>query len=237
MRIAFLAWEYPPVLVGGLGTYAENITRKFVELGHDVTVFSLNNGGLPTREVIKGVEVHRPLITNASSIFPLLSKDLENWGINIKFFNDFFIYNILSASKLINDLIRKQSYSYDIVCFHDWLNSIAGIIIKNELKIPSVFHVHSTEWGRSGDGSEIIKALERKAANEADSIITVSYAMKEDLTRHGWPEGKINVVWNGVDPEKYNPEKCKIEDIEALRSKYNVKEGENLILFIGRLTW
>jgi glycosyltransferase involved in cell wall biosynthesis len=237
MRIIFLAWEYPPVLVGGLGTYAENITRKFVELGHDVTVFSLNNGSLPTREVIKGVEVHRPLLTNASSVFPLLSKDLENWGVNIKFFNDFFLYNILSASKLINDLVKKQNYSYDIVCFHDWLNSIAGIIIKNELKIPGVFHVHSTEWGRSGDGSEIIKALERKAANEADGIITVSYAMKEDLTRHGWPEGKINVVWNGVDPEKYNPGKCKIEEIEALRNRYNIKKDENLILFIGRLTW
>jgi glycosyltransferase involved in cell wall biosynthesis len=237
MRIAFLAWEYPPVLIGGLGTYAENITRKFVEFGHDVTVFSLNNGDLPTREVIKGVEVHRPLITNASSIFPLLSKDLENWGVNIKFFSDFFLYNILSSSKLVNDLVKKQYYRFDIICFHDWLNSVAGIIIKNELKIPSVFHAHSTEWGRSGDGSEIIKALERKAASEANSIITVSYAMKEDLTKHGWPEEKINVVWNGVDPEKYNPEKCKIEEIEALRSRYNIKNDENLILFIGRLTW
>lgn len=237
LKIAFFAYEYPPVLVGGLGTYAENITRKFVELEHDVTVFSLNTGDLPTREIIKGVEVHRPILTNASKIFPLFSRDLENWGVNVKYFSDLFLYNILSASKLVNDLVKKQGYRYDVVCFHDWLNSTAGLIIKDELQCPVVFHVHSTEWGRTGDGSELVKALERRAAEEADGLITVSYAMKEDLTRHGWPERKIHVVWNGVDPEKYSPEKCRREDVEALRAKYGVKEDENLILFVGRLTW
>ncbi len=44
MRIGFFVWEYPPKLVGGLGTYADYITREFVGLGHDVTVFTLNPG-------------------------------------------------------------------------------------------------------------------------------------------------------------------------------------------------
>ncbi|MEM4713797.1 MAG: glycosyltransferase [Candidatus Bathyarchaeia archaeon] len=44
MRIGFFVWEYPPQIVGGLGTYAEYITREFVQLGHDVTVFTLNPG-------------------------------------------------------------------------------------------------------------------------------------------------------------------------------------------------
>ncbi len=39
MRIAFFVWEFYPRLVGGLGTYAIEITRKYIELGHDVTVF------------------------------------------------------------------------------------------------------------------------------------------------------------------------------------------------------
>lgn len=30
MRIGFFVWEYPPKLVGGLGTYAEYIDRKSV---------------------------------------------------------------------------------------------------------------------------------------------------------------------------------------------------------------
>jgi glycogen(starch) synthase len=44
LRIGFFVLEYPPQLVSGLGTYAEYITREFVELGHDVSVFTLNPG-------------------------------------------------------------------------------------------------------------------------------------------------------------------------------------------------
>jgi len=237
MRIAFFAWEYPPFVVGGLGTYAENITRKYVERDHDVTVFAINTGGLPTNEILGGVEVHRPILTDLSKIFPLLSKDLESWGSHVKFFSDFFMYNTLSISKLVNDLVKRQGYKYDLICFHDWLNSIASIIGKDELGLPTVFHVHSTEWGRSGNGSNIITALEKKAADEADGVITVSHAMKEDLARHRWPDEKIHVAWNGVDPYKYNPENPRADDVNALRAKYGISGDDNLILFVGRLTW
>ena len=49
MRIGFFVYEYPPQLVGGLGTYAEYITHEFVEIGHDVSVFTLNNNGLKNK--------------------------------------------------------------------------------------------------------------------------------------------------------------------------------------------
>ncbi|MCX8188741.1 MAG: glycosyltransferase family 4 protein [Nitrososphaeria archaeon] len=239
MRIAFFVWEYPPRLVGGLGTYAEYITREFVELGHDVTVFTLNPGNLKTREILKGVEIHRPLIADASNVFPfIVTEDLKRWGTSIKFFNDIFIYNVLSATKFINELVRKDNIHYDIVCVHDWLSSIAGMIIKNETKIPVVFHVHSTEWGRSGgQGSTVVSHIEHSMAEVADHIITVSYAMRDDLIRHGWKAPKISVVWNGVDPERYDPEKYNPEDIRRLREKYGVIEDGQMILFLGRLTW
>jgi len=239
LRIGFFVWEYPPRLVGGLGTYAEYITREFIELGHDVTVFTLNPGNLKTKEILRGVEVHRPLIADASNVFPfIVTEDLRRWGTNIKFFNDIFIYNILSATKFINELVRKDGIHYDIVCVHDWLSSIAGMTIKNETKIPVVFHVHSTEWGRSGgQGSTVVSYLEHSMAEVADHIITVSYAMRDDLIRHGWRAPKISVVWNGVDPERYDPEKCSPEEIRRLREKYGVSEDGQMILFLGRLTW
>ncbi|MEM2153399.1 MAG: glycosyltransferase family 4 protein [Nitrososphaeria archaeon] len=239
MRIAFFVWEYPPRLVGGLGTYAEYITREFVELGHDVTVFTLNPGNLKTREILKGVEVHRPLIADASNVFPfIVTEDLKRWGTNIRFFNDIFIYNVLSATKFINELVRKDNIHYDIACVHDWLSSIAGMIIKNETKIPVAFHVHSTEWGRSGgQGSTVVSYLEHSMAEVADHIITVSYAMRDDLIRHGWSAPKISVVWNGVDPDRYDPEKCNQEEIRRLRERYGIKGDEQMILFLGRLTW
>jgi glycogen(starch) synthase len=239
LRICFLVWEYPPKLVGGLGTYAEYITREFVEMGHDVTVFTLNPGNLKTREVMQGVEVHRPLIADASNVFPLfVTEDLRKWGANIRLFNDIFVYNILSATKLVNHLIRKEGYKFDVVAAHDWLSSIAGIIIKNETKIPVVFHVHSTEFGRSGDeGSEVVNHLESATAQAADRVITVSHTMREDLVRHGWSAEKISVVWNGVNPARYDPAKYSSDDIKRIRSKYKIKDDECMLFFLGRLTW
>ena len=239
MRIGFFIWEYPPTLVGGLGTYAEYITREHIELGHDVTVFTLNPGNLKTREIIRGVEVHRPLIADASNIFPVfVAEDLRRWGTNIRFFNDIFLYNILSSTKFINDLIRIEGYKYDVVCVHDWLSSMAGNVIKNETKIPVVFHVHSTEWGRSGgQGSEVVSHLENQMAQRADRIITVSNAMREDLVRHGWTGSKVSVVWNGVAPEQYDPEKVKSQDVEKIKKKHGIPEDGCMLLFLGRLTW
>ena len=239
MRIGFFVWEYPPALVGGLGTYADYITREFVSMGNDVTVFTLNPGNLKTREVMKGVEVHRPLIVDASNVFPMfVIDDLKKWGTNIRLFNDIFIYNTLSATKFINSTLKKESCNYDVVCVHDWLSSIAGIITKNETKVPVAFHVHSTEWGRSGgQGSEVVSYLEWATSQKVDKIVTVSHAMQEDLSRHGWPKSKISVVWNGVDPERYNPKNCNPEEVEAIRNRYGIKPDEKMILFLGRLTW
>jgi glycogen(starch) synthase len=239
MRIGFFVWEYPPSLVGGLGTYAEYITQEFLDIGHDVSVFTLNRGGLKTREILKGVEVHRPLIADASNIFPFfVVDDLKKWGTNIKLFNDIFIYNILSATKFINGLIKKEKYTFDVVCVHDWLSSVSGLVIKNETKIPVVFHVHSTEWGRSGgQGSEVVSHLEGAMAQNADKIITVSYAMQQDLIQHGWPPSKISTVWNGVDAEKYNPRKVKKEDVMGIRARYGIPDNWNMLLFVGRLSW
>ncbi len=239
LRIGFFVYEYPPQIVGGLGTYAEYITQQYVDLGHDVSVFTLNNNGLKTREIMRGVEVHRPLIADASNIWPFfVADDLKKWGTNIKFFNDIFIYNILSATKFINGLIKKEGYKFDLVCCHDWLSSIAGLVIKNETKIPVVFHVHSTEWGRSdGPGSEVVTHFENAMAQNSDKIITVSYAMKQDLEKHGWQSSKISVVWNGVDPERYNPVSVQKQEVLAIRQKYGIPNNWNMLLFVGRLAW
>ncbi|MFQ6115278.1 MAG: glycosyltransferase family 4 protein, partial [bacterium] len=111
-------------------------------------------------------------------------------------------------------------------------------MVKNETKMPLIFHVHSTEFGRSGgQGSQVVSHLEWATAQAADRIITVSHVMKEDLIRHGWPGSKISVVWNGVNPEKYSPEKCTKEDVERIRERYGIKSDESMLLFLGRLTW
>lgn len=238
MRIGYFVCEYPPRIIGGLGTYAENICPAILDLGHDISVFTMNDGTLKTREVLKGVDINRPMLVDGSNILPLfLTEDLRRWGTGIKFFNDVLIYNILSASKFVNDLIKKDGYKFDMICAHDWLSAMAGIIVKQETGLPFVFHLHSTEWGRAmGGGSKTVIHMEETAATVADRVITVSYPMEEDLIRHGFDHTKINVCWNGIRVDKYDPNRLATEEVTGLRSRYGISSEERMVLFVGRLT-
>ena len=239
MKMAVFVWEYPPKIVGGLGTYTAEITRKFVLMDNDVTVFTMNDdaGNLPTREIWRGIEIHRPLDIDISDSLPdVVAQDVRKWGSGIRLFSKLLTYNYLSASKLVNELIRKEGYKYDIVIAHDWLSAIAGITVKKEEGLPFAFHVHSTEKGRTlGNGSEVVSNIELRAAQTADLIVTVSYAMKDELVKLGFPKDKIQVSYNGVDPQKYNPDTVNAEQVKKLREFYGIRDQDQMILFVGRL--
>jgi len=236
-----MVYEYPPKIVGGLGTYAAEITRKFVLLGHDVTVFTMNDdkGSLPTRELLRGIEIHRPVHIDVSDSLPdVVAEDVKKWGRGIHFFSKILIYNYLSSAKLINELVRDEDFKFDLVVAHDWLSIIAGITIRKELGIPLAFHVHSSERGRTlGNGSGVVSSIENRGAQMADMVITVSYAMQDELIKDGFPAEKIRVCYNGVDPTKYNSKQVSKERIKEVKSKYGLEDDDIMILFVGRLVW
>ncbi len=239
MKLAVFVYEYPPKIVGGLGTYAAEITRKFVLNDHDVTVLTMNDdeGSMPIREIWRGIEVHRPLHLDISDSLPdVIAEDIRKWGRGLHFFGKLMVYNYFSAGKLINDLMKKEGMKYDVVVAHDWLSAMGGITVKRETGLPFAFHVHSTEKGRTmGTGSGVVSNIELRAGKMADMIVTVSYAMKDELVGLGFPKEKIQVSYNGVDPKKYNPENVSKEDLHRIRAKYGVMDDEFMILFLGRL--
>ena len=239
VKIAVFVYEYPPKIVGGLGTYAAEITRKFVLNDHDVTVFTMNDdeGTLPTREIWRGIEIHRPLHIDISDSLPdVIADDIKKWGRGLHLFGKLMVYNYLSAAKMINELMKKEGIKYDIVVAHDWLSVMGGITVKRETGMPLAFHVHSTEKGRTlGGGSSVVSNIELRGANMADLIVTVSYAMKDELIALGFPKEKIQVSYNGVDPQKYNPANVSQEQIKRIRTLYGIKDDELMILFLGRL--
>lgn len=238
MKLAYFVDEFPPFFRGGLGTYAMEITKEFIRTGNEVTVFSRNTGSDPTKDDWNGVKVHRPVLMDIVDILPLVSPgDVMNWDVNgQKFFMETLFYNFLSASKLVNSLVAVEGQQFDIAVSHDWLAFIAGIIIKSNLTLPLVVHYHSTEVGRTGNGSDAIKKIEYLAAQKADLIITVSYAMRDELVKLGYSEQKIRVVYNGVDAEKYKPGLYSDEEIAEFREKIGVGSAP-MIFFVGRLTW
>jgi len=238
MKIAHFSWEFPPAIWGGLGTFATEITQKQASLGNEVTVFAVNDENkLNTSDIWNGVEVYRPKTLDLTSNFYLFSNhDLRSWGAHFNFFADVLSYNMNSASQLVDILVRKNGRSYDIIDGHDWLGVMGGMIAKKELKLPLVFHVHSTETGRSGGGgSRTIKDIEFEGGQIADCVITVSHSMKDELRKLGFPEYKIRVCWNGIDSSKYDPEKISHDEKIQLRRRYGVEDHEHLLFFIGRL--
>ncbi len=241
MRMAVLVYEYPPKIVGGLGTYAAEITRKFVLLDHDVSVFTMNDdkGSLPTRELWRGIEIHRPLHLDVSDTLPdVIAEDIKKWGRGIQLFSQILVYNYLSASKIVNELVRREEFKYDVIVAHDWLSVISGVAIKRELGIPLVFHVHSTEKGRTlGNGSDVVSNIEHRGGLMADMIVTVSEAMKSELIELGFPKEKIQVCYNGVDPKKYSREQVSDEKVKEVRQRYGVGDNDLMALFVGRLVW
>lgn len=238
MKLLELSWEFYPSLVGGLGTYASEICRQFVKLGTDVTVLTINKGDLKKREIWQGIDIHRPIIVNTEDFFgSIISEEVREWGgRGIEFFSNIIAYNILSASKVANDLVRIEGMEFDVIVAHDWLSIAGGLSLKRELNLPLVFHIHSTERGRSlGNPSRTVEQLELIGAQRADLIVTVSQAMKGEMSTIGFPSEKIKVIYNGVDERKYRSSNVSTKRVKEIRELYGVEEEEFMILFIGRL--
>ena len=237
MKIAYFVYEFPPFFRGGLGTYATEISRQFIRKGHSLSVFSRNMGSDPTSDTWEGVDVHRPLLMKFSDIFSIVNPaEVKTWDDNgQEFFSETILYNMLSASKLVNRLVLKDNQHYDLLVSHDWLAALAGIIAKRNLGVPFVFHFHSTEQGRNPTGSPTIKDIEHLSAAIADSIVTVSYAMQDELVNLGYARQKIRVIHNGVDEKKYDARRFSSWQVEAFREKIRVGSSP-MIFFIGRLT-
>jgi len=238
VSVAHFSWEFPPKIWGGLGTFATELTKQQKTMGNDVSVFAVNDqNSMKPFDTWNGISVFRPKLVDFTNELSLVSNnDLQQWGDHLSFFSTVLGYNILSASKLVDELNHSNQKSIDIIDAHDWLGILGGIMAKQSLHSPLVFHVHSTEHGRSvGGGSSTISSIEKHGGDIADGVITVSYAMKDELIGLGFPKDKIHVCWNGIDPEKYDLSSVPEEKINELRHRYGVKDDEIFLFFIGRL--
>jgi glycogen(starch) synthase len=240
MNIAYFVDEFPPFFRGGLGTYSMEMASRYTRMGHSVTVFSRNTGKDVTRDNWRGIEVHRPMLADMTDVLQIIvPDDVKRWPIGSQaFFAETLSYNILSANKLINLLVGREKRNFDLVVSHDWLAAIGGIMAKEALNKPFVFHLHSVEQGRTGDGSPTIKEIERLGGKIANAVVTVSYAMRDQLISLGFDEKKIRVVHNGVDQDKYSPDNKLVskDKVEKFREEIGVKDSP-MILFLGRLSW
>jgi glycosyltransferase involved in cell wall biosynthesis len=88
--------------------------------------------------------------------------------------------------------------------------------------------VHSTEFDRSGmHVNQRVYDIERRGMQSAMRVIAVSQLTKNVIMRrYGVPDGKVDVVYNGVD-------------LEPTQGQYKVAIGakDKIVLYFGRITY
>ena len=229
MRIAYFSTEFPPLIYGGLGVYVDNISRQLINLDQRISVFTWGNDKLPRHEIASGVEVFRETpVPMRDSLEIFLSQESRSWGEGLNFMLDLFSYNQLSAS----DLLLEGPF--DLAVAHDWLGLSGGMAVK-KAGVPFIFHVHGLEAGRSESPNAQLVALEKKGADVADLVITVSEAMKRELVSLGTDQEKIRICYHGVDAEFFDPDQADPGRLAALRQKFGFAEDDIVVLFMGRL--
>lgn len=220
MKILMLTWEYPPRIVGGIARVVNDLSKRLIKDGHDVTVITYKEGNAPYFEDDKGVKVYR----------------VDNFMINPNNFIDWVMQMNFNMIAKANEIISKEG-EFDVIHAHDWLVAYAAKTLKNSYDIPIVSTIHATESGRnSGIHDEVqryINDTEWMLTYESTEVIVNSNYMKRELqSLFGLPFEKINVVSNGININMFNG----IEKDYNFRRQY-AADNEKIILFMGRLVY
>ena len=227
-------WEFPPFHSGGLGVACLGLTRALTQRGYEVLFVMPKKLDVQTPwarilfadiDNLEGIAVNSPLQAYAMS-----SKSGKREDSNI-YANDIFgevARYTLSGSRIAR---REQ---FDVIYAHDWLSFGAGVEAKRATGKPLIVHVHATEFDRCGGESGInrhVYDIERLGMEEADIVVAVSEFTKQTiLRRYGIPEGKVQVVYNGID-ESTAPSGGSVRRLRMLK-----EDGRKIVLFLGRIT-
>jgi glycogen synthase len=218
MRIAFFTNEYPPNVYGGAGVHVEYLSRELARLqdgAHRVDVFSFGE----QRETHGNLRVQ-----GIAPEVKLPAQDPRH-------------ARLLDA--LVRDLAMVGAVEApDIVHCHTWYSHLAGCLARPLTGARLVLTTHSLEPHRPWKAEQLGTAynatlwIERTAYRNADGVIAVSEAMKEDVQAlYGVAPERVRVIHNGIDPDEYRPR----PDPETLR-RLGIDPEIPIVLFVGRIT-
>ncbi len=222
MRIAFIAFEYPPFIIGGAGIYAANITRELAKLGHQVTVFTPEVGNLKRKNNIdnlgiKRIKVNKRLPYKALQFWLLLPKAVKKAENENKF--DIIHFNGISYWFLK----KRLSKALHVITIHH--------LVKDAIRSANLSLI-SRIRDISGENSLIIPFIERRCIMCADKFIAVSNFTKKQIAKtYKITPDKIEVVYHGIDLNGYTFTKKKLEET---KKSLNLPQ-KPILLFVGRI--
>ncbi|EWM63987.1 glycosyltransferase [Micromonospora sp. M42] len=171
-RILMLSWEYPPVLVGGLGRHVHALSVALAAAGHEVTVVTRHAEGAPLEEYADGVRIVRAAEDPVT--FPLATGSLLAWTMA-------FNHTLTRAA-----LRAASSGAYDVIHAHDWLVAHTAMTLREHLDVPLVTTIHATEAGRHQgwlpeEMNRTIHGVEHWLAGESGRVIVCSGYMRDEV--------------------------------------------------------
>lgn len=225
-----LSWEYPPVVVGGLGRHVHALAVRLAEAGHEVVVLCRQPDGTDasthpsTDAVVGGVRIVR------------VAEDPPH----LDFATDLVAWTLAMGHAMAREGSRLLAgWRPDVVHAHDWLVAHAAIALADAAAVPLVATVHATEAGRHGGWlseplNRQVHSVEWWLANRADELIVCSAAMRsEAATLFDVDPAAITVLHNGIEPRRWRVPDA---DVASARATY-APDGSPLLLFFGRLEW
>ena len=252
MKVLMFGWEFPPHILGGLGTASYGLTKGLAAQGDvDITFVIPKPWGDEDQSFLK--------IIGANHV-PVVWRDVE-WGFvnervgsymspeeyyrlrdGIRYdfrrigtdelgcinFSGRYPDNLMEEISNYEAVasVLAHSLQYDIIHSHDWLTYPAGIFAKRISGRPLVIHVHATDYDRSrGNVNPEVYRIEKEGMDAADRIITVSNLTRATvIERYHQNPDKVITVHNAVEPLDF------LDEIEVKPHK------DKVVTFLGRIT-
>ena len=228
MKVLMVSWEYPPVVVGGLGRHVYQLATALAAAGHEIVVLSRRPTNTDpsthpsTDEVADGVRVVAAAQDPHEFEF---GSDMMAWTLAMG-------HSMTRAGLALKAPgNRPKPWRPDVVHAHDWLVAHPAIALAEFFDVPLVSTIHATEAGRhsgwvSGPISRQVHAAESWLVRESDSLITCSASMRDEITELFGPGlAEIRVIRNGIDAALWP---------FAKRQK---RTGPAQLLYLGRLEY
>jgi len=170
------------------------------------------NSQIKKYEVMDGIEVFHPRYP----LIPKLSMPLH--GLSL----------FLSSLKLLKKI--NQTFSFDLIDGHYiYPDGFAAVLLGKVLKKPVVLSARGSDINQF-TRFKSIKPMLRYALNHADHVISVCYALKQEMVDLGINDDKISVISNGVDSNQFYP-----VDKNKARNKLALPHNKKIILSVGSL--
>ena len=205
MKVLMVSWEYPPVVIGGLGRHVHHLATALAAAGHEVVVLSRRPAGTdpsthpPTDEIRDGVRVIAAAHDPHEFTF---GDDMMAWTLAMG-------HSMVRAGLSLKKTGSDRPWRPDVVHAHDWLVAHPAIALAGFFDVPLVSTIHATEAGRhsgwvSGPISRQVHAVESWLVRESDSLIACSASMADEITELFGPGlAGITVIRNGIDAARW----------------------------------